>query len=351
MWELPSTAQVLAALSRSLRSIAAVLVVTCAASAPLGAEAASPATLTRPGFYTMADLGLSGTNVGRPERGILPRGAVFMLPNDAAQGSPLWYLIRLRLQVRMTLARTAQHGVAYVGASTNGYACAMIRFEPRRQNNGQVRTHVSTSGIIDGMRQRIASTESVAVEFANYLQLRGVKPGLNTVEFRTERYGGARIERLEILEDSGMEISRRGPGRIVMTTRTTPKTVIAGEAFRVSIGIANHGGRDVGQVALRALPEPGYVDLVRRKRGVRQVLRAGDQTTDEFSFRAKRGGTFQIAFEAASASNQQAVVLNVRATRKRTESDTGGVFAALALAGGVVGAVVAVARRYHQRSR
>jgi hypothetical protein len=73
-------------------------------------------------------------------------------------------------------------GRAYLFASTNGYAAALIKYEATRAN-ARRRIVRSTSSYIDGAGRETLSTSEDELRFRNYLQYRAVQAGLNHLKF------------------------------------------------------------------------------------------------------------------------------------------------------------------------
>jgi hypothetical protein len=149
----------------------------------------------------------------------------------------------------------------------------------------------------------------VEIDFTNYLQYAGVRPGKNRVTFRLERLGGAKVERFRIFGDSGIMATRRAPARLAIEPTLADDEVRVGDTFDVAYRLVNKGGRPAPGAAvwLEAPfdgleivddPEHEFTRVVSAQRGV-------------FLLRADRPGNHRLMFRAAGGANHPVATLDV----------------------------------------
>ncbi|PJB49531.1 MAG: hypothetical protein CO103_05175 [Chloroflexi bacterium CG_4_9_14_3_um_filter_45_9] len=161
------------------------------------------------GVWTLKELGYSDIGFLCTEE-IETRSVEFRLPKKAAQGPESWYLIHLNFHIKF--GEQSEEDLAYVSASTNGYCCAQVKFRVKREDD-LLKIDWSTVDLINGKIDYFTSSSVADVSFKNYLQIRGVCPGLNTLTFQLEQYEGCHVESLRILNSSGIECTPIPPPR------------------------------------------------------------------------------------------------------------------------------------------
>lgn len=205
------------------------------------------------GVWTLTRLGLDKqTIMGDPGAERLVKTVRFRLPEGARQGGSTWYL--LRYHFRLVIAPDSGSGRIYVGASTNDRASAQIRFDVDRAGS-RVSVVSHELGFVAGSQTRAATSLTQEFHFANFLQYKGVKPGINTLSFEVEQYAQAKFRSLTVSPDSGIELSALGPSEVTMTVAVPRRNIEVGEAFELVVDLKNRRGRSPGSATVRlALP-------------------------------------------------------------------------------------------------
>ncbi|MFP3976229.1 MAG: hypothetical protein ACLFVK_08430 [Dehalococcoidia bacterium] len=200
-----------------------------------------PQLIDSTGFWNLGDLGYSDVIFsGTKEEEA--HSINYALPEGAAQGPDTWYVLHLNFDIEFS--PDTEEGVCYVGAGTNGYACAKIRFEVKKKKDA-----VTVDWSHTGLRESVSrSTDSldIHVPFKNYLRTAGVRADSNTLTFTMRKYGNVKVKRLCILKSSGIEYTSVSPPELstgpVGTVSSWPFTlpvsasIVFGILGSVSIG-------------------------------------------------------------------------------------------------------------------
>jgi hypothetical protein len=170
------------------------------------------------------------------------------------------------LHALVRLRSDADKGTALLEMAPNDGAAIMVEFNPSRAN-GVVTTAWNTVGIIHGYRKYVATGPSIEVRDDNYASYRGVRGGEGTLTFKVEQYDGASVESVTVLDDSGVEYTPVGPGRL--DARLTPprRRQHEGKPFAVGYHVWRIDGRP---------PEQTRVTLMSDARNVRVSPRTRD---------------------------------------------------------------------------
>ncbi|MFI6599621.1 hypothetical protein ACIBHX_25495 [Nonomuraea sp. NPDC050536] len=180
--------------------------------------------------------------------------ARFQLPSTAAQGPATWYLVRLHVAAVVSVRAG---GGATVSAATNGRTAAMVEFTPTGQG-----VDWQTVSIAEQGRHGHAADGHADVLMSNYLQVKGVTGGLNTLTVDADVWGGARVERLRVLPDTCVEQTGTSPETLQAKAGLEPETPESGADFNVNVLVRNAGTRDVRNLRVIMTPsDDGLVPL------------------------------------------------------------------------------------------
>lgn len=234
--------------------------------------------------------------------------ARFRLPANARQGRGHWYLMHVHF--RITFADDSGEGFVVLSANTNGWASYQVQFSPGLKN-GALMIPWSTVDLVDGRQRHVAKTRQIEFRSANYMQYRGIRPGRSTWNFQLEQFGQARVAAVRIFDDSGIELTRLGYGRMGLRFTVVPATIRAGRNFAVRYELRHTSGRVLRKVSLA----PELVDC----NGVRLVgpravrfARVAKAVSGAFRFRALTPGRCRIFLWAHSNSHNPAKEVVVR---------------------------------------
>jgi len=169
----------------------------------------------------------------------------FRLPHGTRQGRPLWYLVRLQATVRFA---RGVHGKFLLTADVNGATAAQIPIVVRR---GSLR--LEELGLVEGRRTRTVAGRHARVDFRNYIQISGIRGGLNVLHFAIEPLivrGLARPQTFEVavLSNSGIEATRALPDELLLYARPPTVTAHVGEPVDIGYLLKRRGGWHDGPV-------------------------------------------------------------------------------------------------------
>ena len=162
--------------------------------------------------------------------------------------------------------------------------------------------------LVRGLIRRSTARRTIEIRYTNYLQNAGVRPGSNTLAFTLETLGGLGVERVEVLPDSGLEVTRSSPARLVLEPVLSDRKVRVGEQFEIGFELRNEGDLAARDVVIGiAAPAAG---LTVRPPAARRYPRVTGTVSGEFQIRAKRPGRHRLvlATQAANANQPEAVI-------------------------------------------
>jgi hypothetical protein len=306
-------------LSPARRSLAFVTVVPLALLAGATATRAS-VTIDRPGNWTLTRLGFGklDTHLGGDDRVSLP----YRLPAGARQGPDHWYLIHLHFII--IFAPASGPGRAYVIGLTNDHAAAQIQFRQRRPHrHGTPRIAWNSLDLIRGEVKRVTSSRMIEVDFKNYVQLDGVRPGANSLEIVLERFGRLRVASLRVLPDSGIILTGRGPPDLAIRATSPSQEVLTGDTFEVRFVVRNDGGRAARDVGVAVQTPPNGISVVGAStRGLGRVG-SSDGTSGGFHLRAERAGDYRLELQAVGGAQFTGTTIGVAVGGAQQSSEWG----------------------------
>lgn len=266
-------------------------------------------TISTFGLHSLADWGEPGFLIRPENRAKVRRSIRFRLGRHAHQGPSAWYLIRLHF--RITFPRALKPGIVLVGASTNGRAAAQIRFESSRRGR-RARIRWQTLDYIRGRREHETASRVVDVEYTNYLQYKGVKPGRNTFSVRYEQIGSLVPDEIQVLPDSGIILTRKAPAHVKLKVVEPPSRVTEGSRFAITYELENTGDRAAQGVVVSAFNHKGAEALIGRRRV--GVLREAARGT--LHFRAISIGRLSVELSVRSSANRPGAIVPLIVERR-----------------------------------
>jgi hypothetical protein len=259
----------------------------------------NPLAIDSFGLRTMQQLDYPELVVA-PANNVTQLAASFTLPDNATQGPKSWYL--LRLHFRLDLAEDTESGVAYVSASTNEQTAAQIAFEVYKVGDVPL-VHWNMLDLIEGSRDYFTVSPSIEVLFHNYLRTAGVLPGTNTLSVKTETYGGVRLERLTVFDDTGIEYTPLAPPRLSMQVTLPEQQLIVGDILRLEFHLENRGDHPAKGVTVGVI-YPKEAFGIRDQESWRFPV-VEKEAQGEFVLEALQSGRHQIIVSTASDSGGQ----------------------------------------------
>src|SRR5919109_2400376 len=291
-----------------IASLVALLPADAAGSRPArpGASRAEPRLVDAFGLWTLRRLGYGDLDlpVDAPKT---TASASFRLPATARQGNGHWYVMHVHF--RLVFAPDTGPGFVLLSANTNGWASYQVKFYPA-VDNGVLTIPWATLDLIKGLQKHVAKTPQIEFESANYMQYRGIRPGLSSWNFQLEQFGQAKVAGVRIFKDSAIELTRIGFGRMGLALKAVPAKVYAGSNFAVRYTLRHTNGRVLRKVSLA----PELVDCPGvRLLGPRVVryARVAKVVSGAFRFRADAPGRCRIFFWAHSNSHNPAKEVDV----------------------------------------
>jgi hypothetical protein len=267
---------------------------------------AEPRLIDGYGLWTLRRLGYGdlGLPVDVPKTSV---SAGFRLPAKARQSKGHWYVMHVHF--RIAFAPDSGSGFVLLSANTNGWASYQVGFSPIVAN-GTLTIPWTTTDLIDGPQKHVAKKPVIEFKSANYMQYRGIQPGLNIWNFQLEQFGQARVAAVRIFKDSGIELTRIGFGRMGLRFRVVPATIHQGKKFVVRYTLRRVSGRVLRKVSLAPeLVDCGGVRLLGPR--VVRFARVAKAVSGRFRFRAVAPGRCRIFFWARSNSHKPAKEVDV----------------------------------------
>lgn len=273
------------------RSIATAAAGVALAAAGTGSAASAPPKIGgRPGFWPVSQLGSrAAIRISEPGTRVIAR---YRLSSGTRQGVPLWYTIRLHARLRFA----RRPGECILSAATNGMTAAQIIVK-----TGRRAAQVSSVGWIQGRRLSRLSAKTARVDFRNYLQTQGPRPGRNTLTVTLDVLRGRCLDSLSVLPDSGIGATTVRPDELRLLVPQQPIVATAGHHTKLAFALRRRGGRpDVGLDVRLLLPE-GFRAVDRTVWHFPRIGRVGSGT---FEFVPKTTGRYVLSLSVPRRYNQ-----------------------------------------------
>lgn len=275
---------------------------TVAAAAPQ-----SPAFLDEFGVYTMRDLGYSdivlragdpgivGVIPGLPPKRYAPERLEYRLPDGAAQGPDVWYVLHFHFEV--VFSDDADGGEATVYASPNRWTVFMIDFEPSL-HDGSPRVDWRGDGIADGPHGGTVDSNQVEVRFSKYLPNPGVVPGFNGLSFAVREDEGATVDTFRIFDDTAIEVTPLAPPDLQMEVEDVQPVQGEGCTVEVTYSVTNAGGWPIHDIASEVSYPEDVLRLVQEPSEVVPLLEGSDSATGSLRLEITSPGGHPVSLRA-----------------------------------------------------
>lgn len=243
---------------------------------------------------------------------VLPGGAAvkraysFRLPAGASQGPDVWYTVQL--SYRITFAADSGAGFAWVLADTNGRTSAQIEYTVGRGAGG-LRVRETSVDIVNGQREKRFRGRTSEVRFRNYLQRGGVRAGTNELTFRVEQEGAARVERVEVLPESGVYRTGSSPYPLRIVPGLAAGRIEPGSTFRLVAALDSRTGEVLRDVAVQPAWDRRTLELISPR--VQRYAMLAKRVEAAFEFRALSAGKHRIDVLADSNRNRPSATMVV----------------------------------------
>lgn len=234
------------------------------------------------------------------------RAFAFPLPAGARQGPDVWYTIRLRY--RITFAADSGAGFAWVMADTNGRTSAQVEYTVARDAGG-LRVRETSVDIVNGQLEKRFRGRTSEVRFRNYLQRGGVRGGRNELTLRLEQGGAARVDRVEVLPESGVYRTGSSPYPLGIAPRLVAGRLQPGSTFRLVVALDSRTGEVLRDVAVQPAWDRRAFELVSPR--VRRYATLARRVDAVFEFKALTAGRHRIDVLADSNRNHPSATVAV----------------------------------------
>jgi hypothetical protein len=207
--------------------------------------------------WTLLELGYQDVQLVHSQAGTKTLGQIqFTLPDNASQGPSAWYLIYLH--VRFEIDETSEGGMAWFSASTNGFAAIQVKFEQSGRPSG---TLWSTVDLINGGTRAFSLAQVIELPVVNYLQVSGVKEGINFLTFDLRYVDNLKFRSVVVLNDSAIVRAPYAPPRLQLSATTPKASFNVGDTLPIVVRVANNSwpAKDVS-IRLVSVDSPRAVE-------------------------------------------------------------------------------------------
>lgn len=223
----------------------------------------------------------------------------YILPQNASQGTEGWYLINLNFIIEFSDNST--NGYAYVSASTNNWSSALIKFEVKRDNS-TLSVNWSERNLF-GVSRYSTSSPKINISFTNYIPYKGISSGINTLTFKLEQYDGAKVRKLEILPNSGIEFTQLSPPNLTLDVKTPKNPIQTNDSFIINFVLKNVGDYPAKNVKVRPIYPTETLEPIEEK--FYYVPDLKDKLEGNFEFKALKRGDYEIMIITETESGIQ----------------------------------------------
>ncbi len=265
----------------------------------------------------------------------------YRLLEGATQGGPVWYVLRLHVEVAV---RHQTRSLAYLSASTNGWTAAQIEMKAVRIG-GRLVTSTSSLGLVDGLIKQSTRKKVFRLRFANYLQRRGVRGGRNRLTVRVDLPRAPRVVTVRVLPDTEIIRTATPPPSLSLhvswPSRESPRV---GKPFTIHWGLSNRSALAAFDVNVQPVFNGRDFETVGRRRSIFERFEGTRQGT--FTLLPLRSVRTTLFVRAQSPNaNSPAAAIAAVVLPRQTSAPTGPsrIVGMLLFAGGIV--VLAFLRR------
>lgn len=232
------------------------------------------------------------------DRGALRNSIEYELPEDAAQGERDWYILDLLVEV--TRERSIPRGArSTLTVFTSGYAAAQMQFK-RDTVGGQPAVWWGTQELFTGGASGSFIGETATFRYKNYLQISGVRPGLNLLTLSLRAVDGGVVRLARLLPGSRIARGPAGPPSLKLEASVLPQQIEAGGIIELRYVVSSRGipAQDVELWA--SVDSKSIAAIDRTKKSFGQVsLQRGT-----IRFRALAAGRYRLSVTAEGRTGE-----------------------------------------------
>jgi hypothetical protein len=226
----------------------------------------------------------------------------FRMPAGAKQGADTWYLMRVDLEV--IFARGSRKGSVLVSGYTNDRAAAQIEFYTEQNSSGTQVTSWDSADAINGPDAGRFKSNRGHVRYVNYLQLSGVKPGINILTFAAERFGHPAISKINIGPASGIYASPNGPVDLDVNAHFSDDGLEVGESTHLEVEVTNASRGPAKDVELTVQPASSHLFI--ETPAIKQIKEFHRSTTRDFVVGSSQPGLLTVEVNAVAPNESEA---------------------------------------------
>lgn len=219
------------------------------------------------------------------------------LPPGTRQGPDVWLLLDLVGDVAFS---KGSRGTFQLTGDMNGFVAASIDLDVRP--GGDVETH--TLSLIGGSSRRVSSERQAHVEFSNYAQINGVRPGPGKLTYKIKPLQGAEGEARVVLRRSGtgLRVTSASPYEVGLGLPGRPLTAAPGTMVEVPYTLKRRGQQQDGPVtvSLKGVSAEGLAPVGDTEAHYSDI---GVGRRGSFRFKAQSDGTYRVTLAAVGTYN------------------------------------------------
>ncbi len=176
---------------------------------------------------------------------------------------------------------------------------AQIKFEV----DDSQRITWSSVDLLNGYIEESTASHEVEVDFSNYLQDSGVRPGENALTFQLEQFQDVKVSSVRVFSDSGIEYTPLSPPKLELEPKFPHERVRPGDVFEIAYQLTNVGGRPAADVAVGVIyPPEGFTLIGETPHSYPSITGSVEGV---FTLKAIGEGSHRIVLGAESPSSRQ----------------------------------------------
>jgi hypothetical protein len=195
--------------------------------------AEDPHLIPHEGEWSLAALGYADTELFTDSRRV---DFTYALPDGVTQGPSDWF--HLKMDADITFAENAP-GRIYLGASTDDAACAQIVFDLARWANDKL-IDWHTVDLVHGQTNFQSNSDTIHVQFENYMRDQGIAAGAHTLSFWIQGDGSSEaVVAARLRATTAIVWDHDNPEDIRLSVKEPEDTIVAGKPFSVAYEVEN----------------------------------------------------------------------------------------------------------------
>ncbi len=158
-------------------------------------------------------------------------------PRGASQGGANWYALRLKLRVdALPNVSSDLQGVGIVSASIGAGAAAQIELR-RSADLGRSSITWRTLELVSGATSGVVLEDWFEIEFANFLQIRSVRPGHVPITLKVDTPAPRWLRSVQVVPGASIVETHFGPPKTKMEVGLSSGKLRVGEPFLLTVSL------------------------------------------------------------------------------------------------------------------